>query len=75
MKKEKFVKLSKKRLKNSFKYAAQGIKSAFKTEQNLKIHFIITAIAIKILNTENIISPQNITIIPVMIATIEIANK
>ena len=46
MQKQVYKKIDKKKLKNSFKYAAQGIKSAFKTEQNLKIHFIITAIAI-----------------------------
>ena len=46
MQKQEYKKIDKKKLKNSFKYAAQGIKSAFKTEQNLKIHFIITAIAI-----------------------------
>ena len=46
MQKQEYKKIDKKKLKNSFKHAAQGIKSAFKTEQNLKIHFIITAIAI-----------------------------
>ena len=46
MQKQEYKKIDKKKLKNSFKYAGQGIKSAFKTEQNLKIHFIITAIAI-----------------------------
>ena len=35
-----------KKLINSFKYALQGIKSAFKTEQNLKIHFIIMVLVI-----------------------------
>ena len=46
MEKQEYKKISKKKLKNSFKYAMQGIKSAFKTEQNLKIHFIFTALAI-----------------------------
>ena len=46
MQKQEYKKIDKKKLKNSFKYTGQGIKSAFKTEQNLKIHFIITAIAI-----------------------------
>lgn len=46
MQKQEYKRIDKKKLKNSFKYAGQGIKSAFKTEQNLKIHFIITAIAI-----------------------------
>ena len=35
-----------KNLINSFKYALQGIKSAFKTDQNLKIHFIIMVLVI-----------------------------
>lgn len=45
MKKE-YKKINKKKLKNSFKYAIEGIQSAFKTEQNLKIHFIVTAIVV-----------------------------
>ena len=40
------MKINKKKLKNSFKYAIEGIESAFKTEQNLKIHFIVMAIVI-----------------------------
>ena len=36
----------KKRFINSFKYAGEGIKEAFQTEQNLKIHFIIMIIVI-----------------------------
>ena len=44
--KEEYKKINKKKLINSFKYAIQGIKSAFKTEQNLKIHFIVTVIVI-----------------------------
>lgn len=46
MSKTEYKKISKKKLKNSFKYAIEGIRSAFKTEQNLKIHFIIAVIAI-----------------------------
>ncbi len=34
------------KLINSFKYAIRGIKSAIKSEQNLKIHFIIMEIVI-----------------------------
>ena len=46
--KRKIVKLRKKRkkLRNSFKYAFEGIGEAWKTEQNLKIHFVIMAIVI-----------------------------
>lgn len=36
----------KKRLINSFKYAFQGLKYAFKYEQNIIVHFIATLIAI-----------------------------
>lgn len=46
MEKKEYTKLSKKRLKNSFKFAVQGIRSALKTEQNLKIHFIITILVV-----------------------------
>lgn len=46
MEKQEYKKISKKKLKNSFKYAIQGIKSALKTEQNLKIHFVVTVLAI-----------------------------
>lgn len=35
-----------KKLMNSFKYATQGIFSAFKTERNLKIHFSIMFLVI-----------------------------
>ena len=40
------VKKEKKRLINSFKYAGQGIMSAFKSERNMKIHlaFMIAVI-------------------------------
>ena len=43
MDKRKMVKLRQKRkkLRNSFKYAFEGIWEALKTEQNLKIHFMI----------------------------------
>lgn len=43
MNKREMVKLRKKRkkLRNSFKYAFEGIGEALKTEQNLKIHFFI----------------------------------
>lgn len=44
MEKTECKKLDKKKLRNSFKYALQGIKSAWKTEQNLKIHFILVII-------------------------------
>lgn len=41
--KRKLVKFRQKRkkLRNSFKYAFEGIYEAWKTEQNLKIHFIV----------------------------------
>lgn len=38
--------MDKKKLINSFKYAFMGIKSAFKTEQNMKIHFTIMSLVI-----------------------------
>lgn len=46
--KRKMVELRRKRkkLRNSFKYAFQGIEEAWKTEQNLKIHFMIMALVI-----------------------------
>ncbi len=48
MNKRKMVEIRKKRkkLRNSFKYAFEGIKEAWKTEQNLKIHFIIMFLVI-----------------------------
>lgn len=48
MDKRKIVKLRKKRkrLINSFKYAFEGIQEAWKTEQNLKIHFMIMFLVI-----------------------------
>lgn len=36
----------KKRLVNSFKYAFQGLKYAFKYEQNLTVHFIATILVV-----------------------------
>ncbi len=36
----------KKRLINSFKYAFEGLKYAFKYEQNILVHFIATVLAI-----------------------------
>ena len=46
--KRKMVELRRKRKKvrNSFKYAFQGIEEAWKTEQNLKIHFMIMTLVI-----------------------------
>lgn len=38
--------ISFKKLINSFKYALSGIKSAYKTEQNMKIHLLIMEIVI-----------------------------
>jgi diacylglycerol kinase len=35
-----------KRLGNSFKYALQGIKSAYKTEQNLLVHTVVAILVI-----------------------------
>ena len=48
MNKRKIVQIRKKRkkLRNSFKYAFEGIKEAWSTEQNLKIHFIIMLVVI-----------------------------
>ena len=40
------LKLDKKRLSNSFKYAFQGIKQAYIGEQNLKIHTTIAILVI-----------------------------
>ena len=48
MNKRKLVEIrrKRKRLRNSFKYAFAGIIEAWKTEQNLKIHFIIMILVI-----------------------------
>ena len=48
MNKRKLVEIrrKRKRLRNSFKYAFEGIGEAWKTEQNLKIHFIIMFLVI-----------------------------
>lgn len=35
-----------KKLKNSFHYAIEGLASAFETEQNLKIHFLVMFLVI-----------------------------
>lgn len=40
------VKLDKKRLINSFKYAFSGIMESYKSEQNLKIHTVIASLVI-----------------------------
>ena len=37
-----------KRLGNSFKYAVEGIKSAYKTEQNLLVHTIVAILVIAV---------------------------
>lgn len=44
--KETNVKLDKKRLRNSFKFAIEGVKTAYKEEQNLRIHTCIAIIVI-----------------------------
>lgn len=48
MNKRKLVEIrrKRKRLRNSFKYAFEGIGEAWKKEQNLKIHFIIMFLVI-----------------------------
>ena len=43
---KKKLKLDNKRLRNSFKYAAEGISQAYKKEQNLKIHTFIALLVI-----------------------------
>ena len=40
------IKVKTKKLANSFKYAIQGILQSFKTEQNMKIHFLIMIMVI-----------------------------
>ena len=44
--KDKNLKLDKKRLRNSFKYAFQGVKQTYLGEQNMKIHTIIAILVI-----------------------------
>ena len=43
---KKKLKIDQKRLINSFRYAAEGIKQAYKGEQNLKIHTIMAILVI-----------------------------
>lgn len=38
--------LDKKRLRNSFKYAFEGVVTAYKTEQNLRIHTLVAILVI-----------------------------
>ena len=45
-KKKKKLKIDNKRLRNSFKYASEGILQAYRGEQNLKIHTFIAIIVI-----------------------------
>lgn len=40
------IKVETKKLKNSFKYAFEGIKSSFETERNMKIHVVIMLLVI-----------------------------
>ena len=40
------LKLNKKRLRNSFKYAFNGITSAYKDEQNLRIHTVFAIVVL-----------------------------
>ena len=40
------VKVKSKKIVNSFKYAAEGILKSFKTERNMKIHFLIMILVI-----------------------------
>lgn len=42
----KFEKSKIKKIADSFKYAGKGIKSAFKSERNMKIHFLIMLLVI-----------------------------
>lgn len=38
--------IDKKRLRNSFKYAFEGVMTAYKTEQNLRIHTVVAILVI-----------------------------
>ena len=46
LKKKRKLKVKSKKIANSFKYAGQGIYSAFKTERNMKIHVTIMVLVI-----------------------------
>lgn len=43
---KRFIRVKRKKLINSFKYAFSGLKSAYKREQNLKIHILIMFLVI-----------------------------
>jgi diacylglycerol kinase len=43
---KRFVRVKNKKLVNSFKYAICGLKSAYKREQNLKIHILIMILVV-----------------------------
>lgn len=43
---KKSIKLNKKRLINSFRFAIEGIKTAYKEEQNIRIHTIVAIVVI-----------------------------
>lgn len=43
---KRFVKIKRKKIINSFKYAICGLKSAYQKEQNLKIHILIMILVI-----------------------------
>lgn len=78
MNKRKLVKMRKKRkrLINSFKYAIQGIGEALKTEQNLKIHFIITVLVVILGFVYNISALEWITCIILfgLVISLEVVN-
>ena len=44
--KKKFIKNKAKKLEDSFKHAFEGIESSFKSERNMKIHFVLMIIVI-----------------------------
>lgn len=43
---KKSIKLNKKRLINSFRFAIEGIKTAYKEEQNIRVHTIVAIVVI-----------------------------